>query len=50
MRLMIVVAILVYVLLPVDMLPGPVDDIAVTIAGMLLAALTPPKGVENANH
>lgn len=50
MRLMIVLAIIAYILLPIDMMPGPVDDIIVTLAGALLAALTPPKDVQNANH
>lgn len=37
MKLMILIAVLIYWILPVDVMPGPVDDIIITLAGALVA-------------
>ena len=37
MRLMILIAVLIYWLLPVDIAPGPIDDIIITLAGAVVA-------------
>ena len=37
MKLMIIIAVLVYWLLPVDIAPGPIDDIIITLAGAVVA-------------
>ncbi len=37
MKLIIFVAVLIYWVLPVDVMPGPVDDIIITLAGALVA-------------
>ncbi len=37
MKLIIFVAVLIYWLLPVDIAPGPIDDIIITLAGALVA-------------
>lgn len=39
MKLMILVAVVLYVLMPVDVAPGPIDDAIVTLIGLLLAAV-----------
>ena len=38
MRLIIILTVIIYWLLPVDIAPGPLDDIIVTIAGVIMAA------------
>lgn len=45
MKLMIVVAVILYILMPVDVAPGPVDDVIVTLVGMLLASVSDKEGV-----
>ena len=37
MKLIILIAVLIYWILPVDVMPGPVDDIIITLAGALVA-------------
>ncbi len=37
MKLMILIAVLIYWILPVDVMPGPVDDIIITLAGAVVA-------------
>ncbi len=37
MKLIIIIAVLIYWILPVDVMPGPVDDIIITLAGALVA-------------
>ena len=49
MKLMIIIAVLVYWLLPVDIAPGPIDDIIITLAGAVVA-LADQKKVNHANH
>jgi uncharacterized membrane protein YkvA (DUF1232 family) len=34
---MILIAVLIYWVLPVDVMPGPVDDIIITLAGAVVA-------------
>lgn len=48
MRLIIFVAVLIYWILPVDIAPGPVDDIIITLAGAVVA-LAERKEVTHAN-
>ncbi len=38
MRLIIILTVIIYWLLPVDIAPGPLDDIIVTLAGVIMAA------------
>ncbi len=38
-KLMIVVAVILYVLMPIDVAPGPIDDAIVTLIGLLLTAV-----------
>ena len=38
MRLIIILTVIIYWLLPVDIAPGPLDDIIVTVAGLIMAA------------
>jgi uncharacterized membrane protein YkvA (DUF1232 family) len=45
---MILIAVLIYWLLPVDIAPGPIDDIIITLAGALVA-LAEQKKVTHAN-
>ena len=37
MKLMILIAVLIYWLLPVDIAPGPIDDMIITLAGAVVA-------------
>lgn len=48
MKLIIIIAVLIYWILPVDVMPGPVDDIIITLAGALVA-LAEQKKVTHAN-
>jgi len=48
MKLMILIAVLIYWILPVDVMPGPVDDIIITFAGAVVA-LAEQKKVNHAN-
>lgn len=45
MKLMIVVAVILYILMPVDVAPGPIDDAIITLIGMLLASVSDKEGV-----
>ena len=40
MRLIIILTVIIYWLLPVDIAPGPLDDIVVTVAGLILSLYT----------
>jgi len=48
MKLMILIAVLIYWVLPVDIAPGPIDDIIITLAGAVVA-LADQKKVNHAN-
>ena len=38
MKFIIILTVIIYWLLPVDIAPGPLDDIIVTLAGVIMAA------------
>ncbi len=44
MRLIIILTVIIYWLLPVDIAPGPLDDIIVTVAGLIMAAAEKKRG------
>lgn len=48
MKLIILIAVLIYWILPIDIAPGPVDDIIITLAGAVVA-LAEQKKVTHAN-
>ena len=48
MRLIIILTVIIYWLLPVDIAPGPIDDIIITLAGAVVA-LADQKKVNHAN-